>query len=120
MVVREPSPGDGVRVLLSSWGVAWLVGGNGVEAPEDDGHACSRLRNARIKSGFVLCWQITMSSHQFLDLALIMAHDGLGVAQLQNDTTPKQYNVAAAGQKGDAVRNKDSTKRSSRAIHLVR
>ena len=40
---------------------------------------------------------MTMSSHQFLDLALVIVHDGLGVARLQNDTTPEKHNVAAAG-----------------------
>lgn len=48
-----------------------------------------------------------MGSHEFLDLALVIAHDGLKAAGLQNDTTSDENDVVAAGQKRDAVRNKD-------------
>lgn len=48
-----------------------------------------------------------MSLHQFLDLALILTHDGLKVSRFQDDTTSDQDDVVAAGQERNAVRDKD-------------
>ena len=48
-----------------------------------------------------------MRSHQFLDLALIVAHEGLKVSRFQDDTTSDQDNVVAAGQERNAVCDKD-------------
>lgn len=42
-----------------------------------------------------------------MDVTLVVTHDGLKVAGFQNDTTPDQDNVVAAGQERDAVRDED-------------
>ena len=51
--------------------------------------------------------KFTTGLHQFLNLALIVVHDGLKAARFQNDTAPEQDNVAAASQERNAVGDKD-------------
>ena len=64
----------------------------------------------------------TTSLHKFLNLALIVAHDGLEAARFQNDTTSEQDDVAAASQERNAVCDKDSRfcrEQSARSDNMI-
>jgi len=65
-----------------------------------------RTRRGSVRLYIHRLWS-PMSLHQFLDLALILTHDGLKVSRFQDDTTSDQDDVVAAGQERNAVRDKD-------------
>ena len=110
-------------MILSSWGVTSPLCENGVEVPEDDVGEYSRLEKKTWFGQILRSSVVLMTSlHQFLDLALIVTHDGLKVSRFQDDTTSDQNNVVAAGQERNTVCDKDPSlgrKQSARADDMI-